>query len=50
MLINPKPEAVENCYVKDYEKLYKESIENPEVFWGKIAKELYWFKPWDKVF
>lgn len=49
MLINPKPETVENCYVKDYEKLYKESIENPEVFWDKIAKELYWFKPWDKV-
>ena len=49
MLINPKPEIVENSYIKDYEKLYEESIENPEAFWDKIAKELFWFKPWDKV-
>lgn len=33
----------------DYEKLYPESIENPEAFWEKIAKELFWYKPWDKV-
>ncbi len=49
MLINPKPEIVENSYVKDYEKLYKESLEHPEAFWEKIAKELFWFKPWNKV-
>ncbi len=49
MLINPKPVTVENSYVKDYDSLYKESIENPEAFWGNIAKELSWFKPWSKV-
>jgi len=49
MFIKPDQKLVENSYVKDYEKLYKESIENPEAFWGKIAKELSWFKPWDKV-
>lgn len=49
MLINPKPEIIENSYVKDYEKLYKESIENPEAFWENIARELSWFKPWNKV-
>lgn len=49
MLITPKPEIVENSYIKDYEKLYQQSIANPEAFWEKIANELYWFKKWDKV-
>jgi len=49
MLINPKPEIVENSHVKDYEKLYKESIANPELFWENIAKELSWYKTWEKV-
>jgi acetyl-CoA synthetase len=32
-----------------YEALYRESIDNPETFFGRIAAELHWFKPWDKV-
>src|SRR5437773_2985101 len=33
-----------------YRKLYNESIQSPEKFWGKQAKnELIWFKPWKKV-
>ncbi len=48
-MILPKPEVVNESYVKDYETLYKESIANPEAFWEKIAKELSWYKPWDKV-
>jgi acetyl-CoA synthetase len=49
MLINPRPDVAENSHVKDYEKLYKESITNPELFWENIAKELSWYKPWEKV-
>jgi acyl-coenzyme A synthetase/AMP-(fatty) acid ligase len=49
MLIKPDQKLVDGFYVKDYEKLYKESVENPEAFWEKIAKELFWFKPWVKV-
>ncbi|MDO9027287.1 MAG: AMP-binding protein, partial [Candidatus Roizmanbacteria bacterium] len=49
MFIKPDQKLIDNSYVKDYEKLYKESIEHPEVFWEKIAKELSWFKPWNKV-
>jgi acetyl-CoA synthetase len=49
MLINPNPEIIKDSYVNDYEKLYKESIEHPEAFWENIAKELSWFKPWNKV-
>ena len=32
-----------------YKKLYKESIEKPEKFWAREAKELTWRKKWDKV-
>ena len=32
-----------------YEKLYKESVQNPEAFWGKMAERLTWIKKWDKV-
>ncbi len=32
-----------------YKKLYKESIDRPDKFWAKEAKELLWQKPWTKV-
>ena len=35
--------------VEQYETLYKQSIEDPEAFWAAAAKELHWFKPWEKV-
>ena len=36
--------------LKEYRKLYDESIRSPEKFWGLQAKnELIWFKPWKKV-
>src|ERR1017187_6056091 len=35
--------------LEQYEALYKKSIEDPEAFWAEAAKELHWFKPWDKV-
>ncbi len=33
----------------EYEALYKQSIEDPEAFWAGAARELHWFKLWDKV-
>jgi len=33
----------------EYEALYKKSIEDPEAFYGEVAKELTWFEPWSKV-
>ncbi len=33
----------------EYERIYRESIEDPERFWGGIAEELHWFKKWDRV-
>jgi acetyl-CoA synthetase len=42
----------EKSFIKskaEYEKMYKESIDNPEAFWAKQAERLDWFKKWDKV-
>jgi acetyl-CoA synthetase len=35
--------------LEEYENIYRESVEHPEKFWGRIAQELHWFKKWDKV-
>ena len=35
--------------LEDYERIYRESVEQPEKFWGGIANDLHWFKKWDKV-
>jgi len=48
----PPPEFSRQAHIKsleEYERIYKESVENPEKFWAGIARELHWFKPWDKV-
>ncbi|MFZ3202513.1 MAG: acetate--CoA ligase [Pseudomonas sp.] len=35
----------------DYQRLYRQSIEQPETFWAEQAKAfLDWSKPWDKVY
>lgn len=35
---------------KEFERLYRESVENPERFWAEQAEQnLSWFKKWDKV-
>ncbi|MCB0480839.1 MAG: acetate--CoA ligase [Flavobacteriales bacterium] len=32
-----------------YKKLYKESVDAPEEFWGKVAENFRWRKKWDTV-
>jgi len=58
-LFPPKSELVENAnimaYMKskgftDYDAFHKWSIENRFEFWEDMAKELHWFKPWEKTF
>jgi acetyl-CoA synthetase len=49
---NPPRAIVEGSYIKseEYERLYAESITDPEAFWAKIAgEELHWFRKWDTV-
>jgi acetyl-CoA synthetase len=48
-----RPEFVERAWIKTREerdRLYQESIEDPEGFWARIAEEyITWFKKWDRV-
>lgn len=42
----------ENAWIKnmdEYKAMYKESVDDPDAFWAKIAEEFYWEKKWDKV-
>ena len=48
----PTPEASERAWIKSmpqYEKMYAESIEDPDGFWTKVAQNFFWYKSWDKV-
>lgn len=42
--------AQANINAEQYEQMYKQSIDDPEGFWGEQAKQfLSWSKPWDKT-
>jgi acetyl-CoA synthetase len=49
----PPPENIKKTALiktlEEYKKLYKKSIDDPDGFWGEQAKELDWYKKWDKV-
>ena len=32
-----------------YKEMYRRSLDDPEAFWGDYARELEWFKKWEKV-
>ncbi|HZJ08181.1 MAG TPA: acetate--CoA ligase [Trueperaceae bacterium] len=33
----------------EFERLYRQSLDEPDKFWGDAASLLHWFEPWDKV-
>ena len=33
----------------NFEKIYNESIKNPEEFWKKVADDMFWFKKPTKI-
>ena len=35
--------------LEQYQALYQQSIDDPETFWASVARDLHWFKPWEKV-
>ena len=49
----PPPESFsERAHIRNreqYDRLYRQSLDDPETFWGNVASELHWFKKWDKV-
>ncbi len=49
----PPPEAFRArariASLAEYERMYRESIGDPERFWGAVARELPWMKPFGRV-
>ena len=48
----PSAGQIKRAHIKgtdEYERLYKESIEDPDGFWARMAQILDWRRPWDKV-
>ena len=35
--------------LEKYDKIYHDSVSNPDEFWGTIAHRLKWYKKWDSV-
>jgi acetyl-CoA synthetase len=51
-IFTPSDEFSSNAHIKsfeDYERISREAEADPEKFWGEIAAQLHWFKPWDRV-
>lgn len=52
-IFHPPEEISKRAYIKSLEErneLYKQSIEDPEGFWAKVAEEhVDWYQKWDKV-
>ena len=51
-MYQPKNKASRTSHISSldhYKNLYEDSIKSPDSFWGKIAKRIDWFEPWDKV-
>ena len=49
---SPNPDFSANAHISSlekYQELYKESIENPAGFWGKVAERLHWTRKWETV-
>ena len=48
----PSRSFAQQAHISDpaeYERLYRQSIEDPEAFWGAAAEQFHWFEKWDKV-
>ncbi len=47
----PAPEFAANAHADKatYDKMYAESIEDPEAFWAEYGKRIDWIKPFSKV-
>ncbi|XP_032522187.2 acyl-CoA synthetase short-chain family member 3, mitochondrial [Danaus plexippus] len=39
----------DGAVTEEYQKAYRSSLENPEKFWGEVAQEIEWTRPWDRV-
>src|SRR5690606_39929243 len=48
----PPPEFAATAHVRsmeEYDRLWRQSVDAPEVFWAEQATLLHWFAPFDQV-
>ena len=47
----PSLDIIQNAHIDsdNYEKMYEESITNPDVFWNTHGKRIDWIKPYTKI-
>ncbi|NLV26310.1 MAG: acetate--CoA ligase [Methanomicrobiales archaeon] len=45
----PDPGYKERSYLGDYYNAYQQFLDDPDRFWGRMAEEIEWIKPWDQV-
>jgi acetyl-CoA synthetase len=47
----PEELSKEACIksLEEYKKIYQRSLDDPEAFWGEAARQLDWYKEWDRV-
>ena len=51
-VFNPPAATVAKAWInsrEQYDQMYRQSITDPEAFWGKYASELSWFARWEMV-
>lgn len=48
-IYSPSSSIVKKAKIRNYEKVYEESIRNREKFWEKEASHLHWYKKWNTV-
>ena len=51
MIFPPSDAVVKNALIDDagYQKMYADSIADPDAFWGEQGKRIDWIKPYSKV-
>lgn len=45
----PDPQYKKQAWMGDYQKAYNDFLADPDGFWGKMASELEWIRPWNAV-
>jgi acetyl-CoA synthetase len=45
----PPPDAFRQQAIASDPSLYEDAARDPEAFWARMASELTWMKPWDRV-
>ena len=45
----PDAEYKRASWIGDYQRTYERFLSDPDAFWGEVAKDLEWIRPWDQI-